>query len=257
MKPAKTSNLSKSAEDNTLVNASKSKEVVTGQIPLTAKFKGLVQTAKGKWHALGKGEVETLAQDPVLVAGHEAERLAADAAAAAPSPVTPVAEAAIQASASVEAPVYDQLSGTLQGLLSPSDISALVQDTTSSSVATASASGVSTFANPMDMGPVDWVLGQAPAGAGSAAGGAGSAAGAGGAASSAAAGSAAGATAAGAASAGAAAGAGAVAAGAGAAISAGALVAGVKATSKGFVTETLVLDSAAKTARVVRTQHLG
>ncbi|MCE2889724.1 MAG: class II fructose-bisphosphatase [Hyphomonadaceae bacterium] len=37
----------------------------------------------------------------------------------------------------------------------------------------------------------------------------------------------------------------------------GALVAGVKATSKGFVTETLVLDSAAKTARVVRTQHLG
>lgn len=37
----------------------------------------------------------------------------------------------------------------------------------------------------------------------------------------------------------------------------GALVAGVKATSKGFITETLVLDSAAKTARVVRTQHLG
>ena len=37
----------------------------------------------------------------------------------------------------------------------------------------------------------------------------------------------------------------------------GALVAGVKATSKGFVTETLVLDSAAKTARLVRTQHLG
>jgi fructose-1,6-bisphosphatase II / sedoheptulose-1,7-bisphosphatase len=37
----------------------------------------------------------------------------------------------------------------------------------------------------------------------------------------------------------------------------GALVAGVKATSKGFVTETLVLNSAAKTARVVRTQHLG
>lgn len=37
----------------------------------------------------------------------------------------------------------------------------------------------------------------------------------------------------------------------------GALVAGVKATSKGFVTETLVLDSAAMTARVVRTQHLG
>jgi len=37
----------------------------------------------------------------------------------------------------------------------------------------------------------------------------------------------------------------------------GALVAGVKATSKGFVTETLVLDSAAKTARVVRTTHLG
>ncbi|MCA3693338.1 class II fructose-bisphosphatase [Aquidulcibacter sp.] len=37
----------------------------------------------------------------------------------------------------------------------------------------------------------------------------------------------------------------------------GALVAGVKASSKGFVTETLVLDSAAKTARVVRTQHLG
>lgn len=36
----------------------------------------------------------------------------------------------------------------------------------------------------------------------------------------------------------------------------GALVAGVKATSKGFVTETLVLDSAAKTARVVRTKHL-
>jgi fructose-1,6-bisphosphatase II / sedoheptulose-1,7-bisphosphatase len=36
----------------------------------------------------------------------------------------------------------------------------------------------------------------------------------------------------------------------------GALVKGVKATAKGFITETLVLDSAAKVARIVRTRHL-
>jgi fructose-1,6-bisphosphatase II / sedoheptulose-1,7-bisphosphatase len=36
----------------------------------------------------------------------------------------------------------------------------------------------------------------------------------------------------------------------------GALVKGVKSTAKGFVTETLVLDSAAKVARIVRTRHL-
>ncbi len=36
----------------------------------------------------------------------------------------------------------------------------------------------------------------------------------------------------------------------------GALVEGVKPSAKGFVTETLVLDSAAKTARIVRTTHL-
>jgi fructose-1,6-bisphosphatase/sedoheptulose 1,7-bisphosphatase-like protein len=36
----------------------------------------------------------------------------------------------------------------------------------------------------------------------------------------------------------------------------GALVAGVKSTPKGFITETLALDSAAKTARIVRTSHL-
>jgi fructose-1,6-bisphosphatase II / sedoheptulose-1,7-bisphosphatase len=36
----------------------------------------------------------------------------------------------------------------------------------------------------------------------------------------------------------------------------GALVKGVKATAKGFMTETLVLDSAAKVARIVRTRHL-
>ncbi|WP_284358342.1 class II fructose-bisphosphatase [Candidatus Phycosocius spiralis] len=36
----------------------------------------------------------------------------------------------------------------------------------------------------------------------------------------------------------------------------GALVAGVKSTPKGFVTETLVLDSARKTERIVRTIHL-
>ena len=36
----------------------------------------------------------------------------------------------------------------------------------------------------------------------------------------------------------------------------GALVKGVRATAKGFITETLVLDSAAKVARIVRTRHL-
>jgi fructose-1,6-bisphosphatase II / sedoheptulose-1,7-bisphosphatase len=36
----------------------------------------------------------------------------------------------------------------------------------------------------------------------------------------------------------------------------GALVHGVKRSAKGFETETLVLDSASKTARIVRTQHL-
>ena len=225
MKPAKTPTLPTSTDATQLAKAVTNFETGSASNPLTARFKGLVQTAKGKWNALGKGEAEALAQGPGVVVSPEAERLAADAAASAPSNLTPVADAAVQVSATIEAPVYDQLSGTLQGLVSPSDISALVQDAPVSSFATTSNSGVSAFANPMDMGPADMVLGQAPAtGAGSAAGGAGSAAGAGGAASGAAAGTAAGA---GAATAGAAAGAGAVAAGAGVAMSGGALLAGV------------------------------
>ena len=225
MKSTPNKSLPAAADQNILAKAVTNVETGAATNPLTARFKGLVQTAKGKWNALGKGEAEALAQGPGVVVSPEAERLAADAAVSAPSNLTPVADASVQASATIEAPIYDQLSGTLQGLVSPSDISALVQDAPVSSATSVSASGLSTFANPMDMGPADMVLGQAPAtGAGSAAGGAGSAAGAGGAASGAAAGTAAGA---GAATAGAAAGAGAVAAGAGVAVSGGALLAGV------------------------------
>ena len=205
MKPTKTPTLPTSTDATQLAKAVTNVETGAATNPLTARLKGLVQTAKGKWNGLKNGEAEALAQGPGVVVSPEAERLAADAAASAPSNLTPVADAAVQASASIEGPAYDQLAGTLEGLVSPSDFSALVQDAPVSSVATTSHSGVSSFANPMDMGPADMVLGQAPAtGAGSAAGGAGSAAGAGGAASGAAAGTAAGA---GAATAGAAAGA--------------------------------------------------
>ena len=213
MKPAKTPTLPTSTETN-LAKASTPMEAGSSTNPLTARFKGLVQTAKGKWNGVKKGEAEALAQGPGAVVSPEAERLAADAASAAPSSVSPLADAAVQASVAIEGPAYDQLAGTLEGLVSPSDFSALVPEAPVSSISSASNSGLSALANPMEMGPADMVLGQAPAtGAGSAAGGAGSAAGAGGAAGGAASGAAAGTAAgAGAATAGAAAGAGAVAA---------------------------------------------
>ncbi len=236
MKPAKSPTLPSNAETSTLVNAN----------PLTSKLKGLVQSAKNKWSAGSKAEADVVAQGAGVAGGQELERLAADAASVA-TQVTPAAVEAIPSvAASIETPVYDQLAGTLQGLVSPTDFSALVTDAPVSSVSSVSSSGLNSFANPMDMGPADMVLGQAPAsGASSAAGGASSAAGAGGAASGAAAGTAAGA---GAATAGAAAGAGAVAAGAGVAVSGGALLAGVVGVAAIGAASTKSSDTATTTS---------
>ena len=61
MKPSKTPTLPTSPEASPLVKAVTPSEAVTVSHPLTARFKGLVQTAKGKWSALGKGEAEALA----------------------------------------------------------------------------------------------------------------------------------------------------------------------------------------------------
>ena len=79
MKPAKTPTLPTSTDATQLAKAVTNVETGAATNPLTARLKGLVQTAKGKWNGLKNGEAEALAQGPGVVVSPEAERLAAEA----------------------------------------------------------------------------------------------------------------------------------------------------------------------------------